>query len=405
MYAVLLTSNVLFLTSQRRILRVYEVVPHSTVVASGNTSGGPSSRANDDESPTTTRTTDEPTAQNKLPSATPTEASTRWPPLHELVDSSDDTVTGIKSDVSFLLDIAVLGHAKCATTYISKWLQQHPDVAMFHHEVCDLYDSKPALLVRRLYAELPPNNATHAYQRGFKCPGHFSRVTLRYLQTYFPHTKLIVGLRHPVQYFESYYNFRFRHPKIKLRNRTLPPAEALIGACTPASQGVCTDHAKFHHNLAKLGKTNWTSVDEQRLLHLTDDKHQGPMPRVGNPLFLYDVEQLHDPDASRTAQFRSELQRFLGLSAPPLTPLRPHPAVTARGGNKPKVLDICEPRYEALRRELLNIGKRASLWIRRYFVSVDSVTVSSPEHFAAILQTWKDDPCAARTNRTKVEQE
>ena len=334
--------------------------------------------------------------------------SDKWPPLDQLIDTSDDTVTGIKSDVSFLLDIAVLGHAKCATTYISKWLQQHPEIQMFDREVCDLYDRKPARLVRRLYTELPPNNATHAFQRGFKCPGHFSLTPLGYFRTLFPQTKLIVGLRHPVRYLESYYNFRARHPQ---HNRTLPsPAdggEALMGACTPSSQGVCTDYAKFHVNLAKLGKTNVTNPAEQMLLHLAKKDQKTLLANnknnnIANPLFLYDTEQLYDKNTTRSTQFRKDLQKFLGLSAPLLAPIQKPPneaaAATADGTPttkkaKPKVLDICEPRYAALRAELVAIGKRASLWIRKYLLTVHSVTVSSPEHFASILQTWKTDPC------------
>jgi len=328
-----------------------------------------------------------------------TSATDKWPPLDQLIHTSDDTITGIKSDVSFLLDIAVLGHAKCATTYISKWLQQHPEIQMFDREVCDLYDRKPARLVRRLYTELPSNNATHVFQRGFKCPGHFSLTPLGYFRTLFPQTKLIVGLRHPVRYLESYYNFRARHPQ---HNRTLPsPAdggEALMGACTPSSQGVCTDYAKFHVNLAKLGKTNVTNPAEQMLLHLAKKDQKKLLAdknnNIANPLFLYDTEQLYDKNTTRSTQFRKDLQKFLGLSAPLMAPIQKQPNEAAtRKKAEDKVLDICEPRYAALRAELVAIGKRASLWIRKYLLAVPSVTVSSPEHFASILQTWKDDPC------------
>jgi hypothetical protein len=47
----------------------------------------------------------------------------RRPPLDKLVKG--DEITG---DVSWLLDFAILGHAKCATTFLSGWFREHPNV-------------------------------------------------------------------------------------------------------------------------------------------------------------------------------------------------------------------------------------------------------------------------------------
>ena len=118
-----------------------------------------------------------------------------FPPLDRLVNQ-DDKITG---SVDWLLDFAILGHAKCATTYLMNWLRQHDSVQMHDREVCDLNNRQPATLVRKLYTELP---AGEDYLRGFKCPGHFSREPLRYFRQYVRKTKLIVGLRHPVRWFE-----------------------------------------------------------------------------------------------------------------------------------------------------------------------------------------------------------
>jgi len=364
-YAVILTSNIAYLVTERRNLRVYVYQQYTDRVH-----------------------------ELVVSSSAPTQNSSQkaLPPLEALIDPNDDSVNGIKSDVSFMLDIAILGHAKCATTFLLDWLRDHPEIQMFQREVCDLYDRKPAKLVHRLYTELLPNNETHSFQRGFKCPGHFSRTPLRLLSTQFPNAKLIVGLRHPVKYFESYYNFRARHPQHNWT--TLPPAETLIGTnnCSnnPASQGVCTEHAKFHTNLAKLGKTNWRDEREQKLLHLT--RQQQHLTVVRNPLFLYDMEQLYDTNVTRQAQFGLDMERFLGLHSPlnPLIPPTPE--------KKTKVLDICQPQYRELRDHLVNIGGRASRWILDFLLkSSSNVVVSSPEQFEAILNTWKHDPCKSKT--------
>jgi hypothetical protein len=47
----------------------------------------------------------------------------RRPPLDQLVQG--DAITG---NVSWLLDFAILGHAKCATTFLSSWFREHSSV-------------------------------------------------------------------------------------------------------------------------------------------------------------------------------------------------------------------------------------------------------------------------------------
>jgi hypothetical protein len=124
----------------------------------------------------------------------------RWhknrPKLTDLIVDTREKITG---DVRPLLDFAILGHAKCATSFLMQWLAVHPEVQIWKEEVCDLYDRQPAGLVSRLYKELAEGGQ---YNRGFKCPGHFSRRSLSYFQKYFPRTHLIVGLRHPIRWFE-----------------------------------------------------------------------------------------------------------------------------------------------------------------------------------------------------------
>jgi hypothetical protein len=106
----------------------------------------------------------------------------------------------IIGNVQILLDFAILGHAKTATSFLMKWFSTHPELQIPTDEVCDLVDHRPADLVRKLYLELPHNTPNATYQRGFKCPGHFSRTSLEYFQDYFPETRLIVGVRHPGEF-------------------------------------------------------------------------------------------------------------------------------------------------------------------------------------------------------------
>jgi hypothetical protein len=118
------------------------------------------------------------------------------PPLDQLVRNDKD---GIVGDTRPLLDFAILGHAKCATSFLMKWLFVHPEAKIWKFEVCDLYQSKPALLARKLYQDLPEGSE---YQRGFKCPGHLSLRSLLYFRRFFGKTRLVIGVRHPVRWFE-----------------------------------------------------------------------------------------------------------------------------------------------------------------------------------------------------------
>ena len=170
----------------------------------------------------------------------------------------------------------------------------------------------------------------------------------------------------------------------------MPAPEKLIGECIEEAQGVCTDQANFHVNLANLGKTNVTDPSEWNLLRKPNLRYWWIIP-IDNPVFLYDVAQLHDRDKARTALFKRDLQNFLGLKVP-----MPEFEDDSKSSSKPKAMDICDPKYEGIRKELIAIGTRASMWIRKYFLKSDQVYVSSREFFENVLEDWKNDPCGHR---------
>lgn len=302
----------------------------------------------------------------------------------EAIDLEDQSIIG-KTDM--LLDVAIAGHSKCATSYVMKWLHSIPQVRMWREEVCLLNENRPATLARKLYEDFPSDGKTW-YLRGLKCPGPLNRRSLKQLQAFYPRARVIVGLRHPIRYFESFYNFRTRHPKFG----GLPAPLELMGACNKMSQGVCTDRAKFHHNLALFGKTNLSEVERDLLLGPSTNSSElllfSKIIPIRNPVFLYDVMQLYDANVTRVARFQADLQRYLGLNTALQPPDAPRPM-----SFKPKQMDICRPEYTILREELLRIGASASKWIRKYFLKSDEVFVSNPEHFDQILDDWGYDPC------------
>jgi hypothetical protein len=109
---------------------------------------------------------------------------------------------------------------------------------------------------------------------------------------------------------------------------------------------------------------------------------------VPNEIFLYDVSQPFDHNETRAGLFRKDLSKFIGLSEE-LPPLE----VRETSENEHYEIDICEGKFKALRENLMKTSIDASNWISQHFMEHPDITVSSPEYFKAVLQTWLTDPC------------
>ena len=254
---------------------------------------------------------------------------------------------------------------------------------MHDYEVHSLRQGRPAELVSLLYTLPESSETVQRPKHGYKEPNDIrSPVALHSIRQYWPNTKLILGVRHPVKWFESYYNYNSR------RNQTLPPAEEMIGKRLP-------DHAKFHLHLSQLGKTTLKDARERELLGRpisgsgwTDDT---PVPRMRNKVFLYETSQPFDSREGRDVVYREDLAHFLDLTIP----LKPIRVRTKQSPNYHYAIDICDSRFQTLRAQLVEDGRIAAEWITDYFLKDPDVTVSSPDHFVELLQSWSRDPCDA----------
>jgi hypothetical protein len=56
----------------------------------------------------------------------------------------------IRGNVEFLLDFAIVGHAKTETTSTMNWLSSHDEIQMYEHKMHSLHAGKPAELVDSL---------------------------------------------------------------------------------------------------------------------------------------------------------------------------------------------------------------------------------------------------------------
>jgi len=320
---------------------------------------------------------------------TPVEVSQR-PPLDSLVQEGSQTeITG---DVQWLMDFAIVGYPKTATSTKVRWLAAQEEIQMYDHEIYHLKDGEPADMVRELYA-LPEGDQ---FQRGYKAPRDIHNPkAIDAFSKYWPKTKFIVGLRHPVLWFESFYNFRIRF------NYTLPaPEDLMAGNCPPQARNVCTEEIRYNDHLSRLGKTDRTDPEELKLLGPILPRHRD-LPKMENPVFLYEISQMHESDEVLAAQYRQDLQSYLGLKTP-IEPLTESEETHMEHANKDKEIDICAPEHAALHDELLQIARDSSQWIRDYFIKLPDVFVSSPEHFNELLQDWMNDPCLQRQAKTDM---
>jgi hypothetical protein len=367
------------------------------------------------------------------------------PLLSDLVDAAAQRVKS-PSGVGFLLDFAIVGYPKTGTSFLLDWLARAGDqVLASTSEVHDLADGRVADFVAGLY-RLRPGAASEGnsssssgggaspfpgagYKRGYKAPRDLQIPgAMSALDLYWPNAALIVGLRHPVLWFESYYNFRVR------KGAPMPPADSslfLDPGCESSgrARGVCADGCRYHAHLSRLGKTPMTSPEE---LGLLGSDGGGPEAEAGRRpsrrrIFLYEISQLREASgpgaaavvggsdnstrssldggaatavAARAERFRLDLSRFLGLDRP-LADDYSEPSQYLP--NRTRALDICEPRYSELRRHLMRNAREASTWIREYLLAprpsssassvAGDVVVSSPPHFRSLLRAWMSDPC------------
>mmetsp|Transcript_25922 Transcript_25922/g.39230 ORF Transcript_25922/g.39230 Transcript_25922/m.39230 type:complete len:418 (+) Transcript_25922:156-1409(+) len=309
-------------------------------------------------------------------------ANITYPPIEKFI-TGEWNVTG---DVNFLVDFAIVGFPKCGTSTMMEYLDLSPYTKVAQKERCELGYAQAAPLIRKLYDELPPGN----YKRGIKCPRDAENdFAMKNYKTYLPKTDFLIGVRHPVRWFESFYNFRLYN------NNPMPPPEELIGACTKYSRNVCTHRARFHQFLANLGKTPLTN-DEKKLFKL-GGKELRLNPLRGK-VFLYHVEQLKDDHPLRTKVLREDLSDFLDL---PET-LPPMHVWNKPGKNLTKEqldfanarrLDICHSNHTGLRQYLVKQAINSVKWISDYFLKSEDVYVSSPSYFASLLNEWCIDPC------------
>jgi hypothetical protein len=301
----------------------------------------------------------------------------------------------------FLLDYVVAGFAKCGTTALGEWLGNQHDIKSFPGEKYYM-GTKTSRMIMELY-DLRKISKVQPVKIGFRCPHYIqSGKGIQLLkEPFFSEAKIILSVRHPVEWFESYYNYRLEQQQPGLLKGT--PNE-LIGnlECKGCNAMWILSTAKgvFHHYIARLKKTPLNTGREMGLL-----APFGGIENWGkgapNKVFFLEIAQLGDTNETRQSFFRKDMQEFLGLKRE-LTPM-----VHVRPGEKNKKpsnanftrLDICKDEYLPVRSELMRISRNASIWFREYFLKSEDVFVSSREYLVELLDDWMADPCSKRIDK------
>lgn len=343
-----------------------------------------------------------------------------------------------------LLDFGIIGFPKCGTTTMMKWLNMHHEIAVHDHELLALQKNHPARIVRIITKVLPEGR----YRRGYKSPNDVEDGRARNkLRIHYPETKLLVGIRHPVLWFESFYNYRVQNGFTMPGYSKIVDMKKTSNVCGGDWHGACAYRANFHKVLARWGKTpllsldknsyesyyvdNYNIDDEWKIFPSKDQKDMknevNKTEISPNPIFLYDVGQLHMPTTDKSGggddeakrnqkhyeDFVLSLQEFMGvprnLTAMPAM-IRESPGRTeginateqaSRNGLK---IDMCDDELEAPRKLLLEIGANVAEWITKYFaksphgVSLGGGTRSEDgtSRLLQLLESYGKDPCPER---------
>lgn len=155
------------------------------------------------------------------------------PQLNELIDDGG-AGWNIQSDVRWMLDFAVIGFPKCGTTTMLKYLQTD-GLWTAPKEWCELGWNRSAPLLRKLYNHQLEGDVLHNehVKKGMKCPSDVENPnSLDNFGWFFNTTKFIVGVRHPVLWFQSFYNFRLS------QGVEIQSSDGMTGACFSGMQSV-----------------------------------------------------------------------------------------------------------------------------------------------------------------------
>eukprot|EP00586_Coscinodiscus_wailesii_P017659 CAMPEP_0172505028 /NCGR_PEP_ID=MMETSP1066-20121228/183069_1 /TAXON_ID=671091 /ORGANISM="Coscinodiscus wailesii, Strain CCMP2513" /LENGTH=274 /DNA_ID=CAMNT_0013281469 /DNA_START=166 /DNA_END=987 /DNA_ORIENTATION=+ len=253
------------------------------------------------------------------------------------------------------LDFFVMGFPKCGTTSMMNLFDQVTnETVMIFPSTGWEYSFKGEDQAKTLVDEIKETSKKYNKTKkfGIKWPTalvHPSVIRdLINVDEKHKETKLIIGLRHPVKWFESFYNFR-------LRKHDMPPANTLIGGSDVKGHNDCyTGLAQYEIYFMQFGKVDLTA-HELGMMH--NNKPAMTMLSTPNKIFLYMVEQFKDENLTRTDNFFSDLVSFMDLEETITSDIMPK-----RNINNKKPWNICDDANKKVREVLVQNGIVTANW-------------------------------------------
>ena len=163
-----------------------------------------------------------------------------------------------------------------------------------------------------------------------------------------------------------------------------------------------------------------TSKEEKDLLMVSASTDRSRETRTAasknRKLFLFEIGQLSVTNQDEADRFVADLTSFLvktkesgnssycnDRSCLSLPRLKEHVKKHNIGKNAKveevirNVIDICDARYDSLRKELVEISKQASTWITQHLMKSHNVVVANRATFVMLMRNWERDPCNSLT--------
>eukprot|EP00559_Dactyliosolen_fragilissimus_P007719 CAMPEP_0184859434 /NCGR_PEP_ID=MMETSP0580-20130426/4439_1 /TAXON_ID=1118495 /ORGANISM="Dactyliosolen fragilissimus" /LENGTH=342 /DNA_ID=CAMNT_0027356065 /DNA_START=162 /DNA_END=1190 /DNA_ORIENTATION=+ len=288
-----------------------------------------------------------------------------------------------------ILDFAVIGYPKCGTTTLMANLGYLAPMSIA--DICTPVHQT----VWYSYKNWPKQFGQEKLMRGTKCPQYLSLTPQSSLlieySKHLPKTKLIAGIRHPIKWFESFWNMQCGRGIANPYNKTKLCIGNNCSRSCPRGQIFCLHRARMHLALAGLGKTN-LSKEERQLLAPNDPDGGDNLKfyNIKNSVFLYDQEQLVKDNLWES------LAQYLGVSH---IPHDLYEGSHGRGGKKKTCIDFCNEQYDLFRSMMMPYAYEMSVWLQDYFIPVaknenrPDVVISSDDSLFELVESYKNDPC------------
>lgn len=203
-----------------------------------------------------------------------------------------------------IMDFVIAGFPKCGTTTMEGNLGALAPMPVA--DVCTPLANTLYYAHRgwpNKYPDEAGRNDTKLY-RGTKCPQFVDDLSDWSQKV--PRTLVIVGIRHPVLWFQSFWNMQAQNfPHNYPQNVTPYDRTRICTTCQnrgcPRKQLYCVARSRFHLSLARLGKTPLDTTERALLAPKDGDGGDNIKPKdIRNKIFLYEQTELNQEDVWQT---------------------------------------------------------------------------------------------------------